>query len=95
MNTKAPHIPGKKHCYLCNEYKEKYWFYKNKSNTDGLDTRCIPCCKKHSKERRLHDPQYFKNKYKNFIKQHPGYSTMKVKEWLERQKTSPGQTQFL
>lgn len=49
------------------------FFYKDAGQPDGLETKCIPCSKKRSKQRRKENPEYFKNAYKKFLEEHPNY----------------------
>ncbi len=73
-----------KRCCNCGQNKTVASFYHNRSRFDGLCSRCIDCEKIKNKIYRLKYPEYFKEKYNDFLKRNPGYRILKYNEWLKK-----------
>lgn len=55
-----------KKCAICKQKKFVTDFYKNSSNSDGLQNSCKECCKKVSKKWRMNNPEKFINSVLNW-----------------------------
>lgn len=57
-------------CYKCRKILPILQFYKNKCSSDGLQTICILCTKENGKKARIKNVEYYKEKNKQWMKDH-------------------------
>lgn len=76
--------PQIKICYKCKEKKDVTYFYKNKSNKDGLQNYCKQCGKELKENNKEYRKEYQKEYHKKYQEQHEAELKIYYKKYYKK-----------